>query len=72
MLNISNFASGKDDMETCLLKQGLTAGIYSQFADTARRDIRFLSMMNLITDEEAQTIFNRTIAMIGRVIDEIH
>lgn len=72
MLDISNFALGKEDMETCLQKQGLSAGIYSKFADTARKDIRFLRMMDLITDEEAQTIFNRTIAMIGRAIDEIH
>lgn len=68
MLDVSSFALGSKDMETVLNEQGLSAGIYSKYADQARKNIRFLVMMNLMTEEEAQTVFNRIIAMIGRAL----
>lgn len=68
MIDFQKWADGKVNMETLLNEYGLSAGMDSKFADQALKNIRFLRMMELITDEETDTIFYRIIAMIGRKI----
>lgn len=68
MMDFHKFTHQNASMESVLNEYGLTGGIYSQFADSAYKDIRFLLIMNLITEEEAQTILNRIIAMVMRAI----
>lgn len=68
MLSFYKFTHEGVDMETVLNQYGLSAGIYSTFADQAYKNIRFLLIKDYITEEEAQTILNRVIADIGRAI----
>lgn len=71
MLNLNDWSYGRKDMETLLNEYGLTAGIQSKFADTARKNISFMLIMNFITEEEAQTILNRVIARVGQFMREV-
>lgn len=69
-MNLQDFANGADINE-CLKPKGLcvdriTQGLVNQGA----RNIRFLLSMGFLTQEEAQTAFNRIIALIGRNIKE--
>lgn len=68
MIDFYKFTHDGMDMETLLNQYGLSAGIYSKFADQAYKNIRFLLIKDYITEEEAQTILNRVIADIGRAI----
>lgn len=68
MIDFQRWANGQIDMESLLNEYGLSAGMDSKFADQALKNIRFLRMMNFITDEEAQRIGNRIIAKIGRAL----
>ena len=68
MIDFQRWANGQIDMESLLNEYGLSAGMDSKFADQALKNIRFLRMMNFITDEEAKRIGNRIIAKIGRTI----
>lgn len=68
MLDISGFALGQETMEETLAREGISGGIYAKYADQARKNIRFLRMIEIINDEEAQTMFNRVIAMVGRSV----
>lgn len=70
MLNLNEFSNGRKNMETCLNENGLTAGIWSKFADNGLKNIRFLVMIGVISDEEAQTILNRIIAKVGGNLSE--
>ena len=68
MIDFQRWVNGEIDMESLLNEYGLSAGMDSKFADQALKNIRFLRMMNFITDEEAQMIGNRIIAKIGRAL----
>ena len=68
MIDFYKFTHDGMDMETLLNQYGLSAGIYSTFADQAYRNVKFLLMKDYITEEEAQTILNRIIADIGRAV----
>lgn len=70
MLNLHGFAVGNDDIETVLNEQGLTVGFYANYMNQARKNIRFLRTMELIDDDEAQTMFNRLIAKMAGYIHE--
>lgn len=66
MIDFFKFTHQGMDMETLLNQYGLSAGIYSKFADQAYKNIRFLLIKDYITEKEAQTILNRVIADVGR------
>ena len=68
MIDFQRWANRETNMEELLSEYGLSAGMDSKFADQALKNIRFLRMMNFITDEEAQRIGNRIIAKIGRAL----
>lgn len=68
MIDLNGFANG-EDIEDVLSNQGLTLGVYANFVNQARRNIQFLRMLNVITDEEEQTIFQRLIAKMAGWID---
>ena len=70
MIDLQDFAIGSEDIEKVLNKYGLTIGFYANYVNQARKNIRFLRMMELINDEEAQTIFQRLIAKMAGWIDE--
>lgn len=70
-MNLQAFANGEDINEV-LKPLGLCVDPLTQgFVNQAARNIYFLLSMNFMTHEEAQTIFNRVIAMIGRSLREI-
>ena len=71
MLNLDDFSYGRKDMESCLNEYGLTAGIWSKYADNGLKNIRFFVIMGLMSDEEAQMMLNRIIAKVGANISEI-
>lgn len=72
MLGFFEFTHQGMDMETYLNQYGLTAGIFSKFADQGLKNLKFLIIMNWITEEEAQKVLNRIIAKIGGSISEIN
>ena len=70
-MNLQAFADGKDINEV-LEPLGLKVDPLTQgFVNQAAKNIYFLLSMNFMTHEEAQTVFNRVIAMIGRKMREI-
>lgn len=70
MIDLNGFATGNKDIEEVLSPYGLTVGFYANYMNQARKNIRFLRMMELINDEEAQTIFQRLIAKMAGWLDE--
>ena len=70
-MNLQAFAEGEDINEV-LKPLGLKVDPLTQgFVNQAAKNTYFLLTMNFMTHEEAQTVFNRIIAMIGRKMREI-
>ena len=70
-MNLQEFANGEDI--NCVLEPlGLKVDALTQgFVNQAVKNIRYLMSMNFMTQEEAQAVFNRVVAMIGQRIKEI-
>lgn len=71
MLNLQPFADGKESIEECLSRYGMTVGNRALLIDGAKKSISSLLMTGYITPEEAQKIFHRIIADIGRHLREV-
>lgn len=70
MLNLNDWSKGKSDMESVLNRYGLTAGIMSKYADQAIKNLRFMLIMDFITEEEMQRIVYRIVGRIGQYIHD--
>ena len=70
-MNLQKFADG-EDINKVLEPLGLCDDPLTQgFVNQAAKNIYYLLTMNFMTHYEAQTVFNRVIAMIGRKMREI-
>lgn len=70
-MNLQAFADG-EDINKVLEPLGLCVDPLTQeFTNQAARNIYYLLTMGFMTQEEAQTVFNRVVAMIGRKMREI-
>ena len=71
MINLQAVADGKETIDECLNRYGLTCGNYAVFVDQAVKNIRFLLTMDFITHEEGQACFNRVIAKMAQHVREV-
>jgi len=70
-MNLQRFADG-EDINKVLEPLGLCVDPLTQgFVNQAAKNTYYLLTMGFMTQEEAQTVFNRIIAMIGRKMREI-
>lgn len=70
-MNLQEFANG-EDINRVLEPLGLKVDVLTQgFVNQAVKNIRYLMSMNFMTQEEAQAVFNRVVAMIGQRMKEI-
>ena len=70
MINLQAVASGEEKIEECLDKYGLTCGTYAPFVDQAVKNLRYLLMMDFLTQDEGQACFNRIVAKMGQYLRE--
>lgn len=68
MIDFQAWASGSKTMEEVLNKAGVSGGVFSDFCDAGLRNLKFLVIMNFLTEEEAQIATQRIIAYIVRTV----
>lgn len=72
MLDFNSFASGHENIEDTLKRYGLQIfPMYGNFVNQARNNLRFLIIMNFMTEQEAQVCMNRIIAKMWQWISPL-
>lgn len=72
MLDLNRFAAGNENIEEALARYGLEIpDPYRQFVNQARNNLRFLIIMNFMTQKEAQVCMNRMIVKMLQWVKEI-